>query len=492
MSKLFRRMFAQPGFRLCVVLLLASGVLVGQEGRRPTLEGGVRQQERRPTTVKGGVRQQEELPDEFSLLKAAESQCRDAREALDLYHRAAADTKLVLSDDWNGVDERLYAGMASCIECPMAELKVYIELLRKLQIARPDPRARAELYRQVVSLESGNEPARGPASLQAYDQAVEKWRQKIQETLKGAEGCFRESCTETLQAMRDALPPDRPLRGGVSGQDGGGRGARRSDGDLPPMPPPLTGGSVRRDGNEPRRPRRDPWGLPSAEAQTPPDMPDSILDKPVTSSGPGRSEILDGAIIIEGDDDFRRAILREIETIASTPPGCAGSVHPGAKLLYALQDSHSRGRTVTIKTVTPDEVARQRAGFELNKAQGKATTPEFIVGPKTRAVPTRACCDSVGASVVVMFDPDQFPLPNGNDTPAHVALFHELVHALHFMSGRGSEETRPDPRQPGQPARDFPSMEEFNTIAAKVDFTENSYRRCWKLRLRTDQHFGTF
>jgi hypothetical protein len=239
MSELFRRMFAQPGFRLCVVLLLASGVLVGQEGRRPTLEGGVRQQERRPTTVKGGVRQQEELPDEFSLLKAAESQCRDAREALDLYHRAAADTKLVLSDDWTGVDERLYAGMASCIECPMAELKVYIELLRKLQIARPDPRARAELYRHVVSLESGNEPARGPVSLQAFDQAVQKWRQKIQETLKGAEGCFRESCTETLQAMRDALPPDRPSRGGVFGQDGGGRGARRSNGGLPPMPPPM-------------------------------------------------------------------------------------------------------------------------------------------------------------------------------------------------------------------------------------------------------------
>ena len=79
MSRLFRRMFARPGFRLCVVLLLASGVLVGQEGRRPTLEGGVRQQERRPTTVKGGVRQQEELPDEFTLFKTAESQCRDAR-----------------------------------------------------------------------------------------------------------------------------------------------------------------------------------------------------------------------------------------------------------------------------------------------------------------------------------------------------------------------------------------------------------------------------
>ena len=234
MSKLFRSVLTRRRLRLCAVLLLVVGAAVGQERRPPTLEGGVRQQERRQEPIRGGVRQREEIPDDYSITKMIEGDCRAARESLDLYYRAASNTGLVLSDEWEGVDERLYAGMASCLDCPMGTLKIYIELLRRAQLARANPRERAETYKQLINLETGNDPGRGAVSLQAYDQAVQRWRQKIQETLKAAEGCFKTACTETLQVIRDASPPERrsrgPIRGSVERPGGGG---------LPPLPPAM-------------------------------------------------------------------------------------------------------------------------------------------------------------------------------------------------------------------------------------------------------------
>jgi len=228
MSKLSPRLFARHCLTLCAALLLACAASVGQERRRPTLEGGVRQQERRTPPVRGGVQQREEIPD---LVGMIEGDCQAAREALDLYHRAAPNTELVLSDDWEGVDDRVYAGMASCVNCPIAKLKIYIELLRRAQFARADPRARAETYKQLFNLMTGKDPGRGAVSLQVYDQAVQRWRQKIQATLQEAEECYQTACTETLRVIRDASPPGRPprgpVRGGVERPGGGG---------LPPLP----------------------------------------------------------------------------------------------------------------------------------------------------------------------------------------------------------------------------------------------------------------
>src|SRR4051812_3110441 len=154
------RMYTRLCLLFCAMTLLASGLLLGQERRTRPLEGGVRQQERRPP-IKGGVRQRDEVPDEYSVERMMESSCRDSRNALDLYRRAAANPELVSSPEWQGVDDRLYQGMASCLECPAGSLKVYVELLRQLEVARLDKSARPELYRRVVSLENGNEPARG-------------------------------------------------------------------------------------------------------------------------------------------------------------------------------------------------------------------------------------------------------------------------------------------------------------------------------------------
>ena len=225
MSKLFQRMFARPALLLCAALsLLAVGTTAGQEPRpRPPLQGGVQQPERRRGPIKGGVQRREEIPDEYSPYKIIKKDCQAAREALDLYRRAASNTELVLSDEWESANDRLYKATASCLECPTASLNIYIELLRRLQLARSDPRARAEAYRQVMSMSGGVAGPR-PVALPAYDRAVQSWKQKIQETLADAEVCFKTACTDTLQVMEDPHPTDRlpsnrlpwpPVTGGV-------------------------------------------------------------------------------------------------------------------------------------------------------------------------------------------------------------------------------------------------------------------------------------
>ncbi|HEV8713777.1 MAG TPA: hypothetical protein VGX03_13235, partial [Candidatus Binatia bacterium] len=194
MLKLLRRMLAQLGFLLCAVLL-ASGMALGQEGRAPVLEGGVQEQDY-----------------ELSFLKSVEYTCQVAREALDLYHKAAANPELVSSNDWRELNGKLGdAGYTGC-ECPFADASAYIKRLRRMQIARPDPQARAELLRPGMAMpwELRDEPAQDPGSLQAFDWAMQKNREKIQESLKSAEECFEESCTKTLQVLRDAQRAQEP------------------------------------------------------------------------------------------------------------------------------------------------------------------------------------------------------------------------------------------------------------------------------------------
>ncbi|HKQ07018.1 MAG TPA: hypothetical protein VJ464_17950 [Blastocatellia bacterium] len=209
MSKRFHRMFALPGFRIGAVLLLVSGMLIGQERRPPVLRGGA-QQERRPPAPKRGAQQQDELPDEYSIITILATECREARKALDLYREAAANPELVMSDRWQTVEDRAYQALASCFSCPMGTLKIGIELLRRAQIARPNPRARGEVYERLIFFTSGQSPARRPVSLQAFDQAVQRWEQKIQGILQEAEECFQQSCVETLQLLTDGASGWRP------------------------------------------------------------------------------------------------------------------------------------------------------------------------------------------------------------------------------------------------------------------------------------------
>jgi len=187
--KLFRRMFAQLGFLLCAALL-ASGTVLGQEGRAPVLEGGVQEQDY-----------------ELSFLKSVEYTCQVARDALDLYHKAAANPELVSSNDWREVNGKLDdTGRGDC-ECPFADASAYIKRLRRMQIARPNPQARAELLGELqweLRDERGDlEPIQDFGSLQAFDWAMQKENEKIQKSLKSAEECFQKSCTEALQVLRE-------------------------------------------------------------------------------------------------------------------------------------------------------------------------------------------------------------------------------------------------------------------------------------------------
>ena len=173
MLKLFRRMFAQLGFLLCAALL-ASGTVLGQEGRAPVLEGGVQEQDY-----------------ELSFLKSVEYTCQVARDALDLYHKAAANPELVSSNDWREVNGKLDdTGRGDC-ECLFADASAYIKRLRRMQIARPNPQARAELLGELqweLRDERGDlEPIQDFGSLQAFDWAMQKENEKIQKSLKSAE-----------------------------------------------------------------------------------------------------------------------------------------------------------------------------------------------------------------------------------------------------------------------------------------------------------------
>src|SRR5205085_3425888 len=160
----------------------------------------------------GETQQRDEIPDQYPLLSILETECQIAREALDLYREAAANPELVLSDRWKDVEDRAYQALASCFSCPMGTLKIGIELLRKAQISRLNPQARAEVYRRLIHLTSANNPARGPVSLQAFDQTVQRWKQKISTILQEAEKCFQDSCVELLQVLRGAYPrrPTKP------------------------------------------------------------------------------------------------------------------------------------------------------------------------------------------------------------------------------------------------------------------------------------------
>jgi hypothetical protein len=365
MTEISRTVFARPCLSLYAVLLLAGGMTVGQERRRPTLEGGVRQQERRQEPIRGGVRQEEEVPDETSLVKMAERDCRAAREVLDLYRRAAANPELVSSDDWKGAGERLYTAMSPCLDCPIASLDVYIELLRRAQIARADPRARAETYKKLIVLETGNDPARGPVSLQVYDQAVQTWRRKVQDTLTAAEGCFHESCTETLRVMRDALPPERRARGGVYGQggEGGVSGGRPPGGGVPPLPRewPSSGSTTTTRGPASRettpRPRKGtksaaddaaeaadaaasviagapPWKLKLAEGVTLSVTEEAVKKGAVQAATKGAVTVAAGvgvAVLGEGAKDAA------LGTAAATGMVCVGSAAINQQLARAKQ-----------------------------------------------------------------------------------------------------------------------------------------------------------
>jgi hypothetical protein len=91
-----------------------------------------------------------------------------------------------------------------------------------------------------------------------------------------------------------------------------------------------------------------------------------------------------------------------------------------------------------------------------------------------------------GSSAVALWE----PMANYNDvideTPGHIAIGHELIHCMHFMSGDTSMYADDDPWGAGDT---YSKHEEARTVGlgiyANTRISENALRREFKLKLRT-------
>jgi hypothetical protein len=91
-----------------------------------------------------------------------------------------------------------------------------------------------------------------------------------------------------------------------------------------------------------------------------------------------------------------------------------------------------------------------------------------------------------GTSAVAMWEPMANYSQLIDETPGHIALGHELVHCMHFMSGDTNMYSDKDPWGAGDT---YSKHEEARTVGlgiyANTRISENALRREFKLKLRT-------
>lgn len=199
---------------------------------------------------------------------------------------------------------------------------------------------------------------------------------------------------------------------------------------------------------------------------------------------PNETVTLSGEMFLGLDDETKKdltdKLLTDLQTIAR--------VDIGRKLLGAL----ARGRHGT--TVMP--VAQQLSSGPITQAPMR---PGFDPTDPTRGAPPTVFM-LPGSEV----DVRQLPLerigeeepgePDWNPTPSHVALFHELVHAYHYVTGTAAtgKVTAEQAHHPGDVGQ---SMSEYQatgldtrdgarTFAADEQFTENKYRAAVRIANR--------
>lgn len=229
------RMFVRRSLHLCVALLLATGFALGQNQPSPTND---------PQDPNGFF---------ASVIKS----CRLGQDTLDLYRRAAVNPEIVSSDEWKDLDGRLHGADQGC-PCPFTDARVHLERLRKMQLARSNPRARAQIVRDVMQFEP-HKSIGDPGSLQALEYVMQKEREHIREAINAVEKCSQ-SCTENIQILCQSgygttvyaqqvcyrsQPYDvstngqkrPPLKGGVSQQGEPSDGGNSSYAPYPPYPP---------------------------------------------------------------------------------------------------------------------------------------------------------------------------------------------------------------------------------------------------------------
>ena len=175
-------------------------------------------------------------------------------------------------------------------------------------------------------------------------------------------------------------------------------------------------------------------------------IPTSINGMPV-SVNPDGSVSVGKSITIGGSWEYKDAVLKDLQTIASHPTG--------QQVLQGLENSGHAVNIVPIEPPpdpanafsAPDGPGGFLAGKPLYDEDGN------IVGYGT----------GTGADSTVGYNPDQWPSPDYRTRPpGDSILLHELEHSRHFANGQADPTPRPD---------GFHNNEEFNTIN-----TDNNYR----------------
>lgn len=163
------------------------------------------------------------------------------------------------------------------------------------------------------------------------------------------------------------------------------------------------------------------------------------------------------SITIEGDDEFRKKTIADLDKINATPSG-----------KQLLADLNGSGRTVTIKP-----------------ASGGNQVTGLTSGAMVKADGTRGA----GSDATVHYNPDVTKIGTEawQDRPPAVGLAHELIHARHATEGSVdvtmvNNDSRPDPADPAKIAQHF--KEEVRTVGiepyATEPYTENKIRSEWK------------
>lgn len=154
----------------------------------------------------------------------------------------------------------------------------------------------------------------------------------------------------------------------------------------------------------------------------------------------------------------------ELQTDSSAGP----LTQPGGTLLKWL-----RVQPASLGEVYGNIPTRPRRADGSVDWTAPATAPQPLAGWLVWA---NSWARGTGIGATVFIDPSSFPLTNWNSTtPADVALYHELVHALRFLQGQANR----TPRFLGDRTKADPTWlieDEFEVINGNFQITENVYR----------------
>jgi len=217
-------------------------------------------------------------------------------------------------------------------------------------------------------------------------------------------------------------------------------------------------------------------------------VPDTLRGMPVQRRMSAYA--LNGAMVIEGDRQYQDMVLCDLDRIQTDTLG-------GPFLSVLANEVATRSNQVTIRNkeflaAGPHTQPGDGSATAWIKASDPALTKVYRSEPKRipftnyfllfeggidmRTSPQAGELGK-GTGAVVYIDPTQFPLNNAHQTPGHVALLHELIHAWHYAIGKGNLTPYADAAT-GPVDPKWVSWEEFATIPASAwQFTENAYRR---------------